>query len=60
MRVLTTGSTTWTDGQALRRELSTRPAGSTMATGDMPDIGALAITLAPQMGSASWKEAVSA
>jgi hypothetical protein len=50
MRVLITGSTTWTDAQALRREMALLPAGSTIVTGDTPGIDAMAIALAAQLG----------
>ena len=36
MRVLITGSTTWTDNAALRREMSALPARTTLVTGDTP------------------------
>jgi hypothetical protein len=52
MRVLITGSTTWTDSGALRRELSALPAQSTLVTGDTPGIDALAIALAGELGFA--------
>ncbi len=50
MRVLITGSTTWTDAEAPRRELCALPAGATLVTGDTPGIDALAIALAPELG----------
>ncbi|WP_426103483.1 SLOG family protein [Massilia sp. TSP1-1-2] len=53
MRVLVTGSTTWTDAHALRRALSALPEGSTIATGDTPGIDALAIALAAELGLAA-------
>ena len=50
MRVLITGSTTWTDADAVRRELALLPAQSTIVTGDTPGIDALAIALASELG----------
>jgi hypothetical protein len=50
MRVLITGSTTWTDARTLRRELAALPQGSTIVTGDTPGIDALAIRLAGELG----------
>ncbi|HEU4775770.1 MAG TPA: hypothetical protein VFS95_03030 [Telluria sp.] len=50
MRVLVTGSTTWADPQALRRELSVLPAGSVIVTGDTQGIDAMAIGLAAELG----------
>lgn len=52
MRVLITGSTTWTDTGPLRRELASVPAGSTIITGDTPGIDAMAIALAQELGLA--------
>ncbi len=52
MRVLITGSTTWTDNAALRREMSALPARTTLVTGDTPGIDALAIALAHELGFA--------
>lgn len=53
MRVLITGSTTWNDAQALRRELCALAPGSTIVTGDTQGIDALAIALAPELGFAA-------
>ena len=50
MRVLITGSTAWTDAQALRRELSALPIATTVVTGDTAGIDALAISLAQELG----------
>lgn len=50
MRVLVTGSTTWTDPDTLQRALASLPAGTTIVTGDTPGIDALAIALAAEMG----------
>jgi hypothetical protein len=50
MRVLVTGSTTWTDAHALRRELSALPAQSVIVTGDTPGVDALAILTALELG----------
>lgn len=50
MRVLITGSTSWIDAQALRRELSALPTGAIVVTGDTPGIDALAIRLAQELG----------
>ncbi len=50
MRVLITGSTTWTDAGALRRELAALPARSTIVTGDTPGIDAMAIAQAQELG----------
>lgn len=52
MRVLITGATTWTDAQALRRELSALPAQTVVVTGDTPGIDALAISIAQELGFA--------
>ena len=50
MRILITGSTSWTDTQSLRREMAALPAGSTLVTGDTPGIDALAIAIAKDLG----------
>ncbi|MFL6659834.1 MAG: SLOG family protein [Massilia sp.] len=52
MRVLITGSTTWTDAQALRRELKDLPSNTVVVTGDCPGIDALAIAVATELGFA--------
>ena len=50
MRVLITGSTSWTNADTVRRELAALPAGSVIVTGDTPGIDALAISLAHELG----------
>ena len=50
MSALVTGSTTWTDTIALRRELSQLPVGSIIVTGDTPGVDAIAIDLAKELG----------
>jgi lysyl-tRNA synthetase class I len=50
MRILITGSTTWTDADALRREFKNLPAGSTIVTGDTPGVDTIAETLALEIG----------
>lgn len=50
MRILVTGSTTWTDVDALRREFKNLPAESTIVTGDTPGVDAIAEALASEMG----------
>lgn len=52
MRVLVTGSTTWTDVDALRREFGTLPKDATIVTGDTAGVDALAISLAAEIGMA--------
>lgn len=52
MRVLITGSTTWTDSSALRRELAALPEGSAIITGDTPGVDALASGIATELGLA--------
>ena len=49
-RVLITGSTTWTDIEALRRELSQLPKDCVIVTGDTSGVDALAIALAQELG----------
>jgi hypothetical protein len=50
MRVLVTGSTTWTDVETIRRSLSDLPAGSTIVTGDTGGVDALAGRAAGELG----------
>ena len=50
MRALITGSTTWTDAKALRRELSQLPVGSVIVAGDTPGVDAIAIAVAQELG----------
>lgn len=50
MRVLITGSTTWTDMGAMRRELSQLPKDCVIVTGDKSGGYALAIALAQELG----------
>lgn len=49
MRVLITGSTTWTDVDALRRELIRLPSDSIIVTGDTSGVDALAIAIAREL-----------
>lgn len=50
MRVLITGSTTWIDVHALRRELIQLPANSVIVTGDTLGVDAIAIAVAKELG----------
>ena len=50
MRVIVTGSTTWTDAEALRREFRALPSNVIIVTGDTPGIDAMAIAAAQKMG----------
>lgn len=50
MRVIVTGSTTWTDADALRREFSALPSDVIIVTGDTPGLDALAMATAQEMG----------
>lgn len=50
MRILITGSTTWNDRQAIHRELSKMPVGSTIVTGDTTGADAIAKQLAAEFG----------
>jgi hypothetical protein len=50
MRVLVTGSTTWTSQDALRVRLAALPAGSTIVTGDTQGVDALSALVARQLG----------
>lgn len=45
-----TGSTTWTDRDAIRRALERYPAGSVLVTGDTQGADALAIEIASELG----------
>lgn len=49
MRILVTGSTTWTDVDALQREFKKLPSDSTIVTGDTPGVDAIAEALAHEM-----------
>ncbi len=50
MRVLVTGSTTWTSVDTVRRELACLPLGSVIVTGDTPGADAIALQTAAQLG----------
>jgi hypothetical protein len=50
MRVLITGSTTWTDIEALRRELRRLPKPSVIVTGDTTGVDAFANQVAQELG----------
>lgn len=50
MRVLITGSTTWTDIDALRRELLRLPEHTTIITGDTFGVDAIASDVACELG----------
>jgi len=50
MRVLITGSTTWSDASTLTRELAALPKGSAIVTGDTPGVDALASGIAIDLG----------
>lgn len=52
MRILITGSTTWTDAEAIRRELVCHPPGTTIVTGDTPGVDQLAIAVCTELGLA--------
>ena len=52
MRVLVTGSTTWTSKEALRRQFAARPAGSVIVTGDAQGADALSLQVAAEFGFA--------
>lgn len=51
--MLITGSTTWTDAAARRRELAALSARSTIVIGNTPGIDAMAIALAQELGLAA-------
>jgi hypothetical protein len=50
MRVIVAGSSTWTDADAIRRELLLLPAGSVVIHGDAPGADALAGAVATALG----------
>lgn len=50
MRVIVAGAVAWTDGDAIRRELSKLPAGSTVIHGDSPGADKLAGQIAAELG----------
>jgi hypothetical protein len=50
MRVLVAGSTTWTDREAIRQELSKLAPGSSVIAGDSPGADALALEEARSLG----------
>src|SRR5437879_4503622 len=50
MRVLVTGSTQWTDADAIRRELAQLPPGSVVIHGDCAGADALAGEIARELG----------
>ena len=50
MRVIVTGSTTWTDADAIRRELAILPAESIVIIGDCDGVDALAAEIAHEIG----------
>ncbi|PRC92309.1 hypothetical protein [Solimicrobium silvestre] len=50
MRVLITGSTTWTDIKALRREFAFLPKETIIITGDTSGVDAFANEVAPEFG----------
>lgn len=52
MRVIVAGAVAWTDVDAIRRELATLPAGSTVVHGDSPGADALAGEVAAALGLA--------
>ena len=52
MRVLVTGSTTWTDVAAIHRELSQLPPGSIVIHGDCAGVDTLAEDVAVELGLA--------
>ena len=50
MRILVTGSTTWTDRDSIRVALQRFPAGTILVTGDTAGADALAIEIANELG----------
>ncbi len=52
MRVIVAGSTTWSDAEAIRRELSRLPAEAVVIHGDAPGADALAGQIATELGLA--------
>jgi hypothetical protein len=50
MRVIVAGAVTWTDAEAIRRELARLPAGSTVIHGDTAGADALAGQIARDLG----------
>ena len=50
MRVLVTGSTSWADAEAIRRELSALPPGAVVIHGDCPGADELAGQVATELG----------
>lgn len=50
MRVLITGSTSWTDIDALRREFCRLPIGTVIVTGDTSGVDSFAIEVAAERG----------
>jgi hypothetical protein len=50
MKVIVAGSSTWTDAEAIRRELLLLPAGSVVIHGDAPGADALAGEVAAALG----------
>ncbi len=52
MRVIVAGATAWTDAEAILRELSKLPPGTTVIHGDSPGADALAGQIAAQLGFA--------
>ena len=52
MRVLVTGSTTWTDPEPIRRELGRLPAGAAVVHGDCQGVDALAGEIGRALGLA--------
>src|SRR3569833_4760076 len=50
MRVLVTGSTSWTDRNLIHAALSKLPGGSVVVTGDTDGVDAIAIDLARELG----------
>ena len=52
MRVLLTGSTTWADAAAIRRELTKLPADAVIVHGDCPGVDALGGEIARHLGFA--------
>jgi hypothetical protein len=50
MRILITGSTSWDDAQAIRRELVCILRSATIVTGDTPGVDLLAIAVCGELG----------
>jgi hypothetical protein len=52
MRVIVAGAVAWADSEAIRRELSRLPPGTTVIHGDCPGVDAIAGQVADELGFA--------